>query len=80
MEDDEIESFYKILTERKEIDRIFSKYTSEKEPMSCDRLVQFLQEEQQKEDAGPETALSLIERYEPSEAGQLASLVALEFM
>ncbi|XP_014464534.2 1-phosphatidylinositol 4,5-bisphosphate phosphodiesterase delta-1 isoform X1 [Alligator mississippiensis] len=70
LEDDEIESFYKILTERKEIDRIFSKYTSEKEPMSCDRLVQFLQEEQQKEDAGPETALSLIERYEPSEAAK----------
>ncbi|XP_062982634.1 1-phosphatidylinositol 4,5-bisphosphate phosphodiesterase delta-1 isoform X2 [Elgaria multicarinata webbii] len=67
LEDDEIEEFYKILTERKEIDRIFSKHSDGEETMSLDNLARFLREEQHEEDTGPELALALIEKYEPNE-------------
>ncbi|KAK9396038.1 1-phosphatidylinositol 4-5-bisphosphate phosphodiesterase delta-1 [Crotalus adamanteus] len=67
LEDEEIEVFYKILTERQEIDSIFSDQAEQKSVMSLDQLVRFLQEEQHEEDAGPELALSLIEQYEPNE-------------
>ncbi|XP_033021596.1 1-phosphatidylinositol 4,5-bisphosphate phosphodiesterase delta-1 isoform X1 [Lacerta agilis] len=66
LEDDEIEEFYKILTERSEIDEIFSEHSNGQAMMSLEDLVRFLREEQREEDAGPELALSLIERYEPN--------------
>ncbi|XP_013929521.1 PREDICTED: 1-phosphatidylinositol 4,5-bisphosphate phosphodiesterase delta-1 [Thamnophis sirtalis] len=66
LEDEEIEVFYKILTERKEIDGIFSDHAEENPVMSLDLLVRFLQQEQREENAGPELALSLIEQYEPN--------------
>uniref|UniRef100_A0A6J0URU8 Phosphoinositide phospholipase C n=1 Tax=Pogona vitticeps TaxID=103695 RepID=A0A6J0URU8_9SAUR len=67
LEDEEIEVFYKLLTERKEIDRIFNEQTNNDGIMSLDNLVRFLREVQREEEAGPEFALSLIERYEPNE-------------
>ncbi|XP_048367317.1 LOW QUALITY PROTEIN: 1-phosphatidylinositol 4,5-bisphosphate phosphodiesterase delta-1 [Sphaerodactylus townsendi] len=67
LEDDEIEVFYKLLTEREEIGGIFSRYSDTEQIMSLDNLVRFLQEEQHEEDAGLEMARSLIERYEPNE-------------
>ncbi|XP_061442306.1 1-phosphatidylinositol 4,5-bisphosphate phosphodiesterase delta-1 isoform X2 [Rhineura floridana] len=67
LEDDEIEDFYKILTERREIDQIFSKHCNGEATMSLDNLARFLQNEQHEEGGGPELALSLIERYEPNE-------------
>ncbi|XP_060104021.1 1-phosphatidylinositol 4,5-bisphosphate phosphodiesterase delta-1 [Heteronotia binoei] len=66
LEDDEIEVFYKLLTEREEIGEIFSQYCDAEQVMSLDNLVRFLREEQREEDAGPEMARSLIERYEPN--------------
>ncbi|OXB72664.1 UNVERIFIED_CONTAM: hypothetical protein H355_007679 [Colinus virginianus] len=68
LEDDEIEEFYKILTERKEIDTIFQKYSDAEGLMSCQNLVRFLYETQQEEDAVV-AAPPLIQRYEPSERG-----------
>ncbi|CAM2105142.1 1-phosphatidylinositol 4,5-bisphosphate phosphodiesterase delta-1 isoform X1 [Caretta caretta] len=67
LEDEEIETFYKMLTERVEIDEIFKKYSSAEGIMSRDNLLRFLREKQQEEHAVPESALSLIERYEPNE-------------
>uniref|UniRef100_A0A0F7YZW7 Phosphoinositide phospholipase C n=1 Tax=Micrurus fulvius TaxID=8637 RepID=A0A0F7YZW7_MICFL len=67
LEDEEIEVFYKILTERKEIDGIFSDHAGGKLVMSLEHLVQFLQQEQHEEGDGSELALSLIEQYEPNE-------------
>ncbi|XP_006890656.1 PREDICTED: 1-phosphatidylinositol 4,5-bisphosphate phosphodiesterase delta-1 isoform X2 [Elephantulus edwardii] len=67
LEDEEIEAFYKMLTQRQEIDQIFFEATGSEETMSVDQLVTFLHHEQQEEAAGPALALSLIERYEPSE-------------
>lgn len=70
LEDEEIEAFYKMLTQRAEIDRTFAEATGSAETMSVDQLVTFLQHQQREEDAGPALALSLIERYEPSETGK----------
>uniref|UniRef100_A0A4W2I7X4 Phosphoinositide phospholipase C n=1 Tax=Bos indicus x Bos taurus TaxID=30522 RepID=A0A4W2I7X4_BOBOX len=70
LEDEEIETFYKILTQRKEIDRTFEEATGSKETLSVDQLVTFLQHQQREEEAGPALALSLIERYEPSETAK----------
>uniref|UniRef100_A0A8D2LHS5 Phosphoinositide phospholipase C n=1 Tax=Varanus komodoensis TaxID=61221 RepID=A0A8D2LHS5_VARKO len=67
LEDDEIEEFYKILTERNEIDQIFVKHSGGEETMSLGHLERFLREVQHEDGAGPELALSLIERYEPNE-------------
>ncbi|XP_007462781.1 PREDICTED: 1-phosphatidylinositol 4,5-bisphosphate phosphodiesterase delta-1 [Lipotes vexillifer] len=67
LEDEEIETFYKILTQRKEIDLTFKEAAGSGETLSVDQLVIFLQHQQREEAAGPALALSLIERYEPSE-------------
>uniref|UniRef100_A0A8C6MN91 Phosphoinositide phospholipase C n=2 Tax=Moschus moschiferus TaxID=68415 RepID=A0A8C6MN91_MOSMO len=70
LEDEEIETFYKILTQRKEIDRTFEEATGSKETLSVGQLVTFLQRQQREEAAGPTLALSLIERYEPNETAK----------
>ncbi|XP_069503789.1 1-phosphatidylinositol 4,5-bisphosphate phosphodiesterase delta-1 isoform X2 [Ambystoma mexicanum] len=69
LEDDEIEEFYKLLTQREEIDVIFSRYESKDGLMFADNFKKFLVEEQQ-EAVSPEFVASLIERYEPSEAAK----------
>lgn len=70
LEDEEIEAFYKMLTQREEIDHIFAEAAGSRETLSVDQLVTFLQHQQREEEAGPALALSLIERYEPSETGE----------
>ncbi|XP_015420348.1 PREDICTED: 1-phosphatidylinositol 4,5-bisphosphate phosphodiesterase delta-1 [Myotis davidii] len=70
LEDEEIEAFYKMLTQRKEIDRTFEEAAGSGQTLSVDQLVTFLQHQQQEEAAGPALALSLIERYEPSETAK----------
>lgn len=70
LEDEEIEAFYKMLTQRKEIDRTFEEAAGSGQTLSVDQLVTFLQHQQREEAAGPALALSLIERYEPSETGE----------
>ncbi|XP_007517128.2 1-phosphatidylinositol 4,5-bisphosphate phosphodiesterase delta-1 isoform X1 [Erinaceus europaeus] len=70
LEDEEIETFYKILTKRGEIDRTFAEAVGSGETLSVDQLVKFLQHQQREEAAGPALALSLIERYEPSETAK----------
>lgn len=70
LEDEEIETFYKMLTQRAEIDRVFAEAAGSAETLSVEKLVSFLQHQQREEAAGPALALSLIERYEPSETGE----------
>lgn len=70
LEDEEIEAFYKMLTQREEIDQTFAEAANSGETLSVDQLVTFLQHQQREEAAGPALALSLIERYEPSESGE----------
>uniref|UniRef100_A0A452TI92 Phosphoinositide phospholipase C n=1 Tax=Ursus maritimus TaxID=29073 RepID=A0A452TI92_URSMA len=70
LEDDEIEAFYKMLTQRQEIDRTFAQAAGSRATLSVDQLVMFLQHQQREEASGPALALSLIERYEPSETAK----------
>ncbi|XP_069929122.1 1-phosphatidylinositol 4,5-bisphosphate phosphodiesterase delta-1 isoform X5 [Oryctolagus cuniculus] len=70
LEDEEIEAFYKMLTQREEIDRAFAEAAGSGQTLSVDQLVGFLQHQQREEAAGPALALSLIERYEPSETAK----------
>ncbi|XP_004635294.1 1-phosphatidylinositol 4,5-bisphosphate phosphodiesterase delta-1 isoform X2 [Octodon degus] len=70
LEDEEIEVFYKMLTQRVEIDSAFAEASGSGETLSVDQLVTFLKHQQREEGAGPALALSLIERYEPSETAK----------
>lgn len=70
LEDEEIEVFYRMLTQRVEIDNAFAEAAGSGETLSVDQLVTFLKHQQREEEAGPALALSLIERYEPSETGE----------
>ncbi|XP_036777513.2 1-phosphatidylinositol 4,5-bisphosphate phosphodiesterase delta-1 isoform X1 [Manis pentadactyla] len=70
LEDEEIEAFYKMLTKRAEIDHTFAEAAGSGETLSVDQLVTFLKHQQREEAAGPALALSLIERYEPSETAK----------
>ncbi|KAM5157020.1 1-phosphatidylinositol 4,5-bisphosphate phosphodiesterase delta-1 isoform 2-T2 [Mantella aurantiaca] len=66
LEDDEIEEFYKVLTMRDEIDVIFDTYKSSDYLMPAGKLHKFLTEEQ-REAMTLDQAISLIDKYEPSE-------------
>ncbi|XP_074055368.1 1-phosphatidylinositol 4,5-bisphosphate phosphodiesterase delta-1 isoform X2 [Macrotis lagotis] len=70
LEDDEIEAFYRMLTQRGEIDQLFAVVSDSRETLSVDQLVAFLQKEQREEEASPQLALSLIQRYEPNETAK----------
>ncbi|EHB00376.1 1-phosphatidylinositol-4,5-bisphosphate phosphodiesterase delta-1 [Heterocephalus glaber] len=70
LEDKEIEVFYKMLTQREEIDYTFAEAAGSGETLSVDQLVTFLKHQQKEEEAGPALALSLIERYEPNETAK----------
>ncbi|XP_051552721.1 1-phosphatidylinositol 4,5-bisphosphate phosphodiesterase delta-1-like isoform X2 [Myxocyprinus asiaticus] len=62
----EIEHFYKILTQREEIDVIYGEYAKTDGLMSADDLMNFLRNEQI-EDTSRSDALQLIEKYELDE-------------
>ncbi|KAM8967174.1 1-phosphatidylinositol 4,5-bisphosphate phosphodiesterase delta-1 [Pelodytes ibericus] len=66
LEHDEIEEFYKMLTEREEIDVIFKTYAGGNDLISADVLKKFLQKEQN-EILSLERVKALIDTYEPSE-------------
>ncbi|XP_051984370.1 1-phosphatidylinositol 4,5-bisphosphate phosphodiesterase delta-1-like isoform X1 [Xyrauchen texanus] len=66
LEGKEIEHFYKILTQREEIDVIYGEYAKTDGLMSADDLMNFLRNEQI-EDTSQSDALQLIEKYELDE-------------
>lgn len=73
LEGKEIEHFYKILTQREEIDVIYREYAKTDGLMSATDLLNFLLNEQ-REDATQNDALQLIEKYELDENGNAATL------
>lgn len=73
LEGKEIEHFYKILTQREEIDVIYGKYATTDGLMSAADLLNFLLNEQ-REDASQNDALQLIEKYELDENGNAVYL------
>ncbi|KAI1902200.1 hypothetical protein AGOR_G00042260 [Albula goreensis] len=69
LEGAEIEKFYKMLTEREEIDVIYGQYATTGGQMSSTDLLNFLLKEQ-RESASLDDALKLIEKYEVDEAAK----------
>lgn len=70
LEDDEFVLFYKMLTQREDILRVFQEYSSDGQKLMLQDLKDFLREEQLHEDGVQQYALDLIERYEPSDTGK----------
>lgn len=69
LEDDEFVLFYKMLTEREDILRVFQEYSTDGQKLSQCDLEEFLSEEQLEEGNIQQHAKQLIDRYEPSDTG-----------
>ncbi|TRZ00779.1 hypothetical protein DNTS_034751 [Danionella cerebrum] len=67
LEDDEFVLFYKMLTQREDVLRVFQEFSADGQKLTLKDLKDFLQEEQLHEDRVQQYALELIERYEPSD-------------
>ena len=70
LEIDEFVMFYKMLTQRDEVWKLFQDYSSDGEMLSRGELENILRIEQQEGDGCVEHAQELIDRYEPSEMGE----------
>lgn len=70
LEDDEFVLFYKMLTQREDVLRVFQDYSGDGQKLSLRDLEEFLRDEQLEEvDGVQQLAMELIERYEPSDTG-----------
>ena len=69
LEDDEFVLFYKMLTQREEVLRIFQSYSSDGQTLSLRDLEEFLRAGQLEQERVQEHAAELIQHYEPSDAG-----------
>lgn len=61
--------FYKILTQRDEVWKVFQDYSGDGEKLMLEELVNFLRMEQHEGEQSVKHAQELIDRYEPSETG-----------
>lgn len=71
LEGEEFVLFYKALTQRDEVLEIFQEYSEDGKKLTLLEFVDFLQQEQMEVDGTDELAMELIDRYEPSETGEL---------
>ena len=62
--------FYKILTQRDEIWKVFQDYSGDGEMLKLEELVNFLKSQQQEGEQSAQHAQGLIDRYEPSQTGK----------
>lgn len=69
LEDDEFVLFYKMLTQREDVLRVFQAYSVDGQKLLQSDLEDFLREEQLDEIDMQPHAKQLIERYEPSDTG-----------
>ncbi|XP_063067811.1 1-phosphatidylinositol 4,5-bisphosphate phosphodiesterase delta-4 [Engraulis encrasicolus] len=70
LEDDEFVQFYKMLTKRKDVLRIFQAYSGDGQKLTVPELEEFLRAEQLEDQAGQRRALELIQRFEPSDTAK----------
>lgn len=71
LEDDEFVLFYKMLTQREDVLRVFQEYSADGQKLSQGDLEDFLREEQLEGGDIQHHTKQLIERYEPSDTGAL---------
>lgn len=64
--------FYKMLTQRDEVWKVFQDYSADGEKLLLEELESFLRIEQQEGEQSSKHAEELIGRYEPSETGREA--------
>lgn len=69
LEDDEFVLFYKMLTQREDVLRVFQEYSVDGQKLSQRDLEDFLREEQLEDGNIEQQAKQLIEHYEPSDTG-----------
>lgn len=62
--------FYKMLTERDEVWKVFQDYSGDGEKLMLEELENFLRVAQQEGERSGQHAPELIDRYEPSESGK----------
>uniref|UniRef100_G3NDC5 Phosphoinositide phospholipase C n=1 Tax=Gasterosteus aculeatus aculeatus TaxID=481459 RepID=G3NDC5_GASAC len=70
--------FYKILTQRDEVWKVFQDYSGDGEKLLLDELESFLSIEQQEGEQSSRRAQELIDRYEPSETAKKQSAMSLD--
>lgn len=69
LEDDEFVLFYKMLTQREDVLKVFQQFSADGQKLSLRDLEDFLRDEQLEGDEVQQQAKQLIERYEPSDTG-----------
>ncbi|XP_037542226.1 1-phosphatidylinositol 4,5-bisphosphate phosphodiesterase delta-4 isoform X2 [Nematolebias whitei] len=70
--------FYKILTQRDEVWKVFQDYSGDGEMLTLEELESFLTVEQQEGEQSSRHAQELIQQYEPSETAKKQSAMSLE--
>uniref|UniRef100_A0AAR2JTL0 Phosphoinositide phospholipase C n=1 Tax=Pygocentrus nattereri TaxID=42514 RepID=A0AAR2JTL0_PYGNA len=78
LEDDEFVLFYKMLTQREEVNKIFQEYSSDGQTLSLRDLEEFLREGQLEQERVQEHAMELIERYEPSDTAKTRQAMTID--
>ncbi|KAA0712069.1 1-phosphatidylinositol 4,5-bisphosphate phosphodiesterase delta-4 [Triplophysa tibetana] len=78
LEDDEFVVFYKMLTQREDVLRVFQEYSGDRQKLTLQDLVDFQREEQLHEDGVQQYALELIDRYEPSDTAKMLHVMTID--
>ncbi|XP_069052343.1 1-phosphatidylinositol 4,5-bisphosphate phosphodiesterase delta-4 isoform X2 [Lepisosteus oculatus] len=78
LEDDEFVLFYKMLTQREDVLRLFQEYSSDGQKLSLTDLEEFLLVDQLEGDHTRQRAMELIERYEPSETAKMLHAMSID--
>ncbi|XP_012684724.2 1-phosphatidylinositol 4,5-bisphosphate phosphodiesterase delta-4 [Clupea harengus] len=78
LEGDEFVLFYKMLTQREDVVRIFQDYSGDGQKLTLRDLEDFLREEQLETEAVQQRALELIERYEPSDTAKMLQAMSID--
>ncbi|XP_075037141.1 1-phosphatidylinositol 4,5-bisphosphate phosphodiesterase delta-4 isoform X1 [Mixophyes fleayi] len=78
LEGDEFVLFYKALTQRDEVLKIFQDFSQDGKKLTLLEFVDFLRQEQLEVDGTEEFAMDLIARYEPSETAQKLHALSID--
>uniref|UniRef100_A0A3Q0R2L1 Phosphoinositide phospholipase C n=1 Tax=Amphilophus citrinellus TaxID=61819 RepID=A0A3Q0R2L1_AMPCI len=78
LEIEEFVHFYKMLTQRDEVWKVFQDYSEDGEKLMLEELENFLQTEQHEGEQSSQHAQELIDRYEPSESAKKQGTMSLD--
>ncbi|XP_043931175.1 1-phosphatidylinositol 4,5-bisphosphate phosphodiesterase delta-4 isoform X2 [Protopterus annectens] len=78
LEDDEFVLFYKMLTQREDVLKIFNEFSKDGNRMSLMEFVDFLQQKQLEQENTEDYAMDIIARYEPSNAAKKCHAITFD--